>query len=728
MKMRMNLGVAAVLSLSVFGSTATVQATEHDQEEKMQLMDDQVIVTMQKGETLTTTAGISMEKLSGSHYTAQVPDGETIDTFIERLEDMPGVKSVEPDFEVELAYVPNDPDTYYQYHHNNINSYEAWDVTKGSSDVVVAVIDNGFDLYHEELYDKWISYHTTATTFSTEEHGTHVAGIIAASMDNEISGTGVAPNVSLIAIDAFEQVETAKGSDLVEAIYLAADLGADVINMSFLSYGYSSAYNDVIQYAHEKGAVLVAAAGNDSTDETTYPAGFENVISVAATDEYNEQAWFSNYGTHVDLAAPGSYIYSTLPYDDAGEMSGTSMASPVVAGVAALVKSQDPSLTNVEIENRLFETATDYGNHGKDTIYGHGLVNAAASLDLDTVAMPIFEYVSDRRDSISGYIPQTLNNTTITVVNSDGVIGSLTNYYGWDYFDIPIPLQKAGTYLTIIVTDEDGNTSHVVELYVNDETPPPAPKVNRVTSASTEITGTSEPNSWVIVWEDFEEIGFTLADGYGNFSIEIDPLPVGTELYLEAWDEVENASDGVYITVGGVVSYYDLKSSHWAYNQIMFLADASIIGGYPDGTFQPNRQTTRAEAARMLASALELDIIDTASIYRDVASSHWANDYIVAATKAGIFTGNPDGTFNPNGKLTRAEMAVLLSTAYALSAENPAHFGDVKASHWANGAIAAMFENDLTVGYPDGTYRPSNPTTRAEFSMFLAKALNPSFR
>lgn len=266
------------------------------------------------------------------------------------------------------------------------------------------------------------------------------------------------------------------------------------------------------------------------------------------------------------------------------------------------------------------------------------------------------------------------------------------------------------------------------EMAVTQDVKPPALTVtSKVTSRTTSVEVKTAPSTKVTVKNGSTAIGSATSDGQGVAKISIPKQPVNAVLTFHVNDSLGTSHQAQKVTVLNG-DYVDLTSSHWAYKQVMYLADAGIIGGYPDGTFQPNRNTTRAEAARMLATALDLNVVDTTSIFKDVPTSHWANDYIVAAAKAGIFKGNPDGTFNPNGQLTRAEMAILLSTAYDLNAKSPAHFSDVKASHWANEAIASMYENNLTVGYPDGTYRPSNSTTRAEFSMFLAKALNPDFR
>lgn len=364
----------------------------------------------------------------------------------------------------------------------------------------------------------------------------------------------------------------------------------------------------------------------------------------------------------------------------------------------------------------------------------------ATELKLNQKITGIFDYnydddnyriVIDKKGTYNFQISQSANaRYYMTLMNNSGselkyVYTNLENksistLYSYDL--------EPGTYF--IRTDRyDGQMLKLpYELAVTQDVKPPALTVtSKVTSRTTSVEVKTAPSTKVTIKNGSTVIGSATSDSQGVAKITIPKQPVNAVLTFHVNDSLGTSHQVQKVTVLNG-NYVDLTSSHWAYKQVMYLADAGIIGGYPDGTFQPNRNTTRAEAARMLATALDLNVVDTTSIFKDVPTSHWANDYIVAAAKAGIFKGNPDGTFNPNGQLTRAEMAILLSTAYDLNAKSPAHFSDVKASHWANEAIASMYENNLTVGYPDGTYRPSNSTTRAEFSMFLAKALNPDFR
>ncbi|MDQ7862015.1 S8 family peptidase [Peribacillus frigoritolerans] len=188
------------------------------------------------------------------------------------------------------------------------------------------------------------------------EHGTHIAGIIAGSANNGIGGTGVAPNVKLMPINVFDG-EYADTADIIDAIHYAVQQKANIINMSLGDTSYSESLNKAVQEAYKKGVLIVAAAGNEGdmgkNVQRVYPAAFSHVISVAATNSSDKRPSYSNYHSTVDIAAPGDDILSTLPNGKYGWMSGTSMATPMVTGVAALIWSHEPKLNKTEVEYRL---------------------------------------------------------------------------------------------------------------------------------------------------------------------------------------------------------------------------------------------------------------------------------------------------------------------------------------------------------------------------------------
>ncbi|HHY74218.1 MAG TPA: hypothetical protein GX497_13545 [Bacillus bacterium] len=172
------------------------------------------------------------------------------------------------------------------------------------------------------------------------------------------------------------------------------------------------------------------------------------------------------------------------------------------------------------------------------------------------------------------------------------------------------------------------------------------------------------------------------------------------------------------------VSFKDISNNHWAYKSIAFLSDRGIINGYEDGTFRPSAEITRAMAAAMIAREFKLtEASDLPFLFNDVKKSHYAYNAIKAVSEAGIINGQQVGKFAPDAKLTRAEMAVILTRAYKLEGAADKTFTDVKANHWAATAIDALLANKITGGYEDGSFKPSKPTTRAEFSSFMERVI-----
>ena len=343
-----------------------------------------VIVKYKEGTQLGIAAAAGQNQPSETAV-LEVPAGEDVSAFMEELSAEANVEFVEPDYPIELAYTPNDPSfAGLQYHHKRIETAAAWDQTRGAAKVTVAVIDDGMDVMHPELVKQFVAPYDAvkkkAGAISLGLHGTHVAGLIAGSVDNRKWGAGVAPRTKIKPIDVFDDGGFGYTSDLIHGIEHAIAANVDVINMSLGSYYYSEALNQVIQKAHKRGIVIVAAAGNDGTRNDHYPSSLANVISVGAVTKNDTSSLFSNKGPDIDITAPGTDVYSILPDNRFGPLSGTSMATPIVAGVAALIKADQPSLSNKEIEKLLFSSADDLGKKGRDDVYGHGRVNARKAL------------------------------------------------------------------------------------------------------------------------------------------------------------------------------------------------------------------------------------------------------------------------------------------------------------------------------------------------------------
>jgi thermitase len=287
---------------------------------------------------------------------------------------------------------PNDPSYGSQWGLNNaqdhdIDAPEAWDIHTGGSGVTIAVIDTGVDLDHPDLQAKIVAgkdfVNNDSLADDDQGHGTHVAGIAAASGNNGIGIAGVSWGAKVMPLKVLNYAGSGTTADLAEAIVYAADNGAKVINMSLGDYCGSGWPNveDAVNYALGKGVLLVAAAGNTGSTPVLCPAAINGVMAVGATDSSDSRAYYSTYGAALDVAAPGSGIYSTYYGGGYTTFSGTSMASPHVAGLAALLWSFAPGMTSSEVEALIEQTADDLGSAGWDQYYGYGRINARRALE-----------------------------------------------------------------------------------------------------------------------------------------------------------------------------------------------------------------------------------------------------------------------------------------------------------------------------------------------------------
>jgi subtilisin family serine protease len=312
----------------------------------------------------------------------------------------PRVLFVVPDAVVEASAwpadgIPSDPLYANQEDLEQVRVPEVWPTTTGDPSVVVAVIDSGVDLTHPDLVgvnvvaprnEMWNNSDVT----DDNGHGTHVAGTIVARTDNAKGIAGIAPGASLMPIKVLDESGTGFFSDILDGVDWARTHGADIINLSLggiLEPAQVALIQPTFTAARAAGILVVAASGNSGSPIMEYPAGLHGVVSVAAVDGTDIQADFSTFNRGVDIAAPGVDIMSTTAGAYEAE-SGTSMASPHVAGVAALIWSARPGLGVAELETVLRMSAADLGDPGRDDVYGSGRVDAEAALS-EAVPSPL---------------------------------------------------------------------------------------------------------------------------------------------------------------------------------------------------------------------------------------------------------------------------------------------------------------------------------------------------
>ena len=313
------------------------------------------------------------------------------------LQDDPRTTSVAVDERVHIA--TDDTEFPDQWAIPRLRLPHVWGDSDGSG-VTVAVIDTGVDTTHPDLADNLVPGRNVLGLTASDDvtdghgHGTHVAGTVAAVTDNGIGVAGVAPGARIMPIKALDAAGGGWSSDIADGIVHAVDHGAGVVNLSLSSAGANSVLADAVAYARSRGVVVVAAGGNGRLrgNQTAYPAAFPGVIAVAATDATDADASFSNTGDYIDLAAPGVDILSTLRGGGYGSMSGTSMATPHVAGIAALLldelAEEGPVDSGDPVTDLMIRTAEDLGQPGWDPAYGYGLVDPVSALAAVTAGLP----------------------------------------------------------------------------------------------------------------------------------------------------------------------------------------------------------------------------------------------------------------------------------------------------------------------------------------------------
>jgi thermitase len=323
----------------------------------------------------------------------KVKSGRLMDVLSKIIGDF-RVEYAETDYKAKVMETTNDPGLVQnlQWGLNKIqvsgNGISAWNYAKSNSSVSVAILDTGIDQNHQDLTGKIVKNYncTTSSTFDDlYGHGTHVAGIVGALTNNGIGVAGVGYNVSLINAKVLDDSGSGYYSWIANCLYWAADNGAKVINLSLGGSTSNLTLQNAVNYAVSKGVLIVAAAGNSGNSIPIYPANYPNVISVAATDSTDKKASFSSYGTWVDVAAPGVSIYSTLPNHsnsigilNYGYLSGTSMATPHVSGLAGLMIAINGDSLKVK---KMIEDGADHVT-GTSVYWANGRINALNSVNL----------------------------------------------------------------------------------------------------------------------------------------------------------------------------------------------------------------------------------------------------------------------------------------------------------------------------------------------------------
>jgi hypothetical protein len=454
---------------------------------------------------------VAMRRISQiGHHVLQIPEAR-VDRAIENLLETGLFTFVERDGIAFAEGVPNDAYFASQWHLATIQAPSAWNSSVGSAAQPIAIVDSGIDPTHPDLAPRimagWNFLSGNTDTHDQSGHGSGVAGTVAAASNNLTGVAGVTwanPIMPLVVVDS---TGSASYSNIASAITYAADHGARIINISLAGTSPSSALQSAVNYAWNKGAVVFAGAGNSGNSTPNYPAACDNVVAVSATEPTDTLASFSNFGSWIDLSAPGNNILTTTNGGGYGTWYGTSFSSPIAAGVGALALAARPSLSASALVSLLEANSDDLGATGFDPSFGWGRVNAykAVSAALSApvnpppsvaISAPTAGSTVSGTVTVSGAASDSLGISSVKLY-CDGVLVSSTTSasfaFGWNAGTV------AGTHtLSVAAQDPAGNTG-TASLTVTVTAPAPVkdttpPTVQITSPAGGPVTGNGSIN------------------------------------------------------------------------------------------------------------------------------------------------------------------------------------------------------------------------------------------
>ena len=408
-------------------SVAAAPSPRADDRRGPEIDRDHVVVRMRTtspavGRRLAAAGVRGLRAVPGTAWTALETDGRA-DRVRSRLASDPAVIEVRPSYLRRASTIPDDPlwATGQRPALSPLRMDRAWDLARGNG-VTVAVLDSGVDFDHPDLQGRVITpglnLLTPGGARDDSGHGTMVAGIIAANRGNRRGIAGVAPGARILPVKVLDRDGIGDDVDIATGMAWAVARGADIINLSLGGPGESPLLTAAVANARAMGVVVVAAAGNSGNGSVEVPAAIPGVLAVSATGNAGGMAAFSSYGPEISVAAPGVRITSTdlgrpSGSDAYSSESGTSFAAPIVAGVAALVRSRFPGLSAEAVAARIRNTARDRGPAGVDDAYGHGVVDPVAALGGRPVATrAVFRTFPD---ADAGDLPETALAITVGV-------------------------------------------------------------------------------------------------------------------------------------------------------------------------------------------------------------------------------------------------------------------------------------------------------------------------
>ncbi|WP_088104358.1 S8 family peptidase [Halalkalibacter urbisdiaboli] len=545
-----------------------------------------------------------------------------------------------------------------------IQAPSVWKNGLSGKGVKVAIIDTGIDTNHPELdVVKGVSFVSSTTSFIDDNgHGTHVAGIIGAK-NNQSGVIGIAHEVSLYAVKVLDRRGEGYTSNVIEGIEWALKQEVDLINLSMGGRTKSASLEAILNRAYEQGVLVIAAAGNEGTSD-----GAGNTVDYPAA-----------YESVIAVAAVDKQ-------DKRAPFSAT--------GVAVEVAAPGVSIYSTYL-NQSYKV-----DNGTSMAAPH----VTAHLALLKQAYPRATHIELRK---------MLQQQTIDL----GEKGR-DPHFGYGRIEIPADLKE--------VQLPPGRPTNVKAVKVKAENEQQVDFEVNITWESP-----SEQHPWIkySIYRNNKLI--TTVEG--DVQQYVDRVVAGTYTYSvtavnEEGKESEKAS--VTLTVSeandgkSISSFTDVNGNEWFAAPLYDLVERDIIQGYPDGTVKPYQTITRAEAAVMMTRALGLNEVPYEGAFPDIRSQSYTANYIQAMLNQRIFGGYQDGTFRPHDLIARGEVAVILNRAFTLREKKSVSFHDVSPEYFGYSSIVLVANANVAAGYQDGTFRPRNSVTRAEYATFLSRVLN----
>ncbi|MGH2380181.1 MAG: S8 family serine peptidase [Candidatus Limnocylindria bacterium] len=679
--------------------------------------------------------------------------GRPVDDVLAELRADPSVEYAEPNYVVRLvedegavaAVSVNDPKTAGQYSLDRMRVRDAWSLETGGSGVV-AVLDTGVQANHRDLSGRVLPGYDFVNNDSNAAddngHGTWVAGIIAANTNDAYGIAGISWSDKILPVKIMTREGRGDTADLTSGIVWAANHGATVINMSVGGFPDSQHVRDAVNYAWNEGVVLVGAAGNNGRQENFYPASFPNVVSVSATQVNDEFSHWSSYGPAVDVSAPGASVQTTnctvCPNSSWGEhtyISGTSFATPNVAGVVALIRARYPSYTPAQVVSRLTGTVDDLGYAGHDYRYGRGRVNAYRALGGSVTAPgPSTGDTREPNNTLGSAKVIPLGSATRPTIHPAGDV---------DVFAVDVP--RAGRLdvrVTGVVDSRDypWNRSTlpidpIVELYNTSGTL--LRRVDAVWEAGTELASVSVSGPTRIrvrvlnYYANGNRTAYSVTPTYvdtvaprivgrtpGPGATNVSRFAVATARFDEQVTGVSSSSIRIRDTVTGSV-----VPSTVSYDASRREARAAVNSRLaPERAFKVEVTSGIRDGSGNAVVATSWTFTTGVTGFSDTAGSSFEYD-IAWLAESGITAGCGGDRFCPRSVVTREQMASFLGRALDLPSSSTDFFtDDERSAHEAD--INRLAASGTTGGCAPGRFCPSGAVTREQMASFLVRALD----